>query len=133
MTPARLLGALIPLLVGCLVLPVQAALYRWIDEQGYVHYSDVIPPASIRQGHTELRKDGIPLLTVPPARTPDQIRAEEKLERLNGTDRAIAVAIVEGSFDKKRMALARKIAMRYASLLDTEMVERMKWPKPQEK
>ena len=56
---------------------------------------------------------------------------EEKLERLNGTDRAIAVAIVEGSFDKKRMALARKIAMRYASLLDTEMVERMKWPKPQ--
>ena len=82
MTPARLLGALIPLLAGCLVLPVQAALYRWIDEQGYVHYSDVIPPASIRQGHTELRKDGIPLLTVPPARTPEQIRADEKLERL---------------------------------------------------
>jgi superfamily II DNA or RNA helicase len=59
------------------------------------------------------------------------ILVEEKLERLNGTDRAIAVAIVEGAFDKKRMALARKIAMRYAILLDTEMVERMKWPKPQ--
>ena len=80
--PRALILILILLLVGCLVPPVQAALYRWIDEEGYVHYSDVIPPASVRQGHTELRKDGIPIHTVPPARTPEQIRADEKLARL---------------------------------------------------
>ncbi len=82
MIPVRVLRVLIPILAGSLILPVQAALYRWIDEQGYVHYSDVIPPASIRQGHTELRKDGIPILTVPPARTLEQIKADDKLERL---------------------------------------------------
>ncbi len=90
MIPARILRALTLILAGGLVLPVQAALYRWIDEEGYVHYSDVIPPASVRQGHTELRKDGITILTVPPARTPEQIRTDERLERLRaGQERII--------------------------------------------
>lgn len=95
MIPARILRTLILLLAGGLILPVQAALYRWIDEQGYVHYSDVIPPASVRQGHTELRKDGITILTVPPARTPEQIKTDERLERLRAGQ--------EGIIDRHRL------------------------------
>jgi hypothetical protein len=94
--PARRPPALFLLLMIGLVLPVQAALYRWIDEEGCVHYADVIPPASVRQGHTELRKDGIPIHTVPPARTPEQIRADEKLERLRAGQERI--------LDQQRMA-----------------------------
>lgn len=69
-------------LASTLAGSVEAALYRWVDEQGTVHYSDIIPPSSVRQGHTELRKDGIPIQTVPPARTPGQIKADELLARL---------------------------------------------------
>lgn len=86
---------LILILSGGLIFIVQGALYRWTDEQGYVHYSDVIPPASVRQGHMELRKDGIPIRTVPPARTSEQIRTDERLERLRAGQ--------EGIIDRQRM------------------------------
>ncbi len=83
----RFLQGRLALVLACtlgttLAVPVEAALYRWVDEQGNVHYSDIIPPSSVRQGHTELRKDGIPIQTVPPARTPEQIKADELLTRL---------------------------------------------------
>ncbi len=83
-TRYRILSRLtLALTLACtLAVPVEAALYRWVDEQGNVHYSDIIPPASVRQGHTELRKDGIPIQTVPPARSPEQIKADELLTRL---------------------------------------------------
>lgn len=84
------LGLSLGLAGSLLTLTAQAALYRWVDEQGNVHYSDVIPPSSVRQGHTELRKDGIPLHTVPPARSPEQVKADEILERLRtGQERLI--------------------------------------------
>lgn len=79
----RVMSRLALALACALALPVEAALYRWVDEQGNVHYSDIIPPSSVRQGHTELRKDGIPIQTVPPARTPEQIKADERLTHLH--------------------------------------------------
>lgn len=81
-TPDLVMSRLALALACTLTLPVEAALYRWVDEQGNVHYSDIIPPSSVRQGHTELRKDGIPIQTVPPARTPEQIKADERLTHL---------------------------------------------------
>ena len=85
------MGWLALALVNVLVVPVEASLYRWVDEQGNVHYSDIIPPSSVRQGHTELRKDGIPIQTIPPARTPEQIKADELLTRLRaGQERLLA-------------------------------------------
>lgn len=36
-----------------------AGLYRWIDENGNVHYSDKIPPIAIKHGHIELSQYGI--------------------------------------------------------------------------
>ncbi len=36
----------------------QAATYRWVDEQGKVHYGDVIPPQESGLGNVELDKQG---------------------------------------------------------------------------
>jgi len=36
-----------------------ASLYRWIDENGKVHFSDKVPPAMAQKGHTSLNKNGI--------------------------------------------------------------------------
>ena len=38
-------------------------LYKWVDEDGRVHYSDVIPPQRIDKGHTVVDKDGVVVTT----------------------------------------------------------------------
>lgn len=38
--------------------PALAATYRWIDQNGKVQYSDVMPPGQAGQGHSELDKQG---------------------------------------------------------------------------
>lgn len=57
-------------------------LYRWVDDQGNVNYTDKIPPSEIEKGHTELSEAGTPLRTVPPVKTPEEIERERALARL---------------------------------------------------
>ncbi len=49
--------------LACLLLVLlppgaQAATYRWVDEQGKVHYSDTLPAQSAGVANTELDKQG---------------------------------------------------------------------------
>jgi hypothetical protein len=41
-----------------LVAPAFATTYRWVDKDGKVQYSDVMPPAQAGKGHAELDKYG---------------------------------------------------------------------------
>jgi len=74
------------ILVSALMLSVpalcEARFYRWVDEDGVVHYTDKIPPAEVDKGHTALSDTGVPLETVPPAQTPDELMRERELKRL---------------------------------------------------
>ncbi|WP_295882929.1 DUF4124 domain-containing protein [uncultured Thiohalocapsa sp.] len=75
------------LLLACLLLGAAAetaaqALYRWVDDQGNIQYSDVIPPTEVEKGHTQLSPQGLRVRTVPPAKTPEEIQRERELERL---------------------------------------------------
>jgi len=64
-------------------------LYKWVDEDGRVHYSDVIPPQRIDKGHTVVDKDGVVVTTIDAAKhgaalreeEAHQIREEQALER----------------------------------------------------
>lgn len=49
---------LLPLALLAAALPVQAKMYKWVDAQGKVHYSDTLPPDSAGQGNMEIKKDG---------------------------------------------------------------------------
>ena len=49
---------LLPLLLAVAALPAQAKLYKWVDENGKVYYTDTLPPASASQGNAELSKSG---------------------------------------------------------------------------
>lgn len=49
---------LLPLLFLLISLPVESALYRWVDASGKVHYGDKIPPKVAQNGHTKLNKNG---------------------------------------------------------------------------
>jgi len=79
----RLARLLIPLLASLLLaFGAEAGLYRWVDEDGNVHYTDIIPPSQIKKGHTELTEQGVRIKTIPPAKTLEEIQAEKELERL---------------------------------------------------
>ncbi|PWQ93932.1 DUF4124 domain-containing protein [Leucothrix arctica] len=45
-------------------LPVHSGLYRWVDADGKVYYSDVVPPDVAQSGHTKLRQNGMVAETI---------------------------------------------------------------------
>jgi hypothetical protein len=68
---------------------VRAATYKWVDDQGVVHYTDKMPPEAINKGSIELNKQGVPIKKNDPALTPEQRRAREaEEERARQTARA---------------------------------------------
>jgi hypothetical protein len=52
--------------------------YKWVDEQGVVHYGDNIPPQYSQQDRTVLNKQGVAVAHVDAALTPEQAAAEAR-------------------------------------------------------
>jgi hypothetical protein len=63
--------------------PVAAATYKWVDDQGVVHYSDKVPPEAVGKGATVLDKQGRSVKKIEPAPTPEQRKAMEAEEEQN--------------------------------------------------
>jgi hypothetical protein len=55
----------------------RATTYKWVDDQGVVHYTDKMPPEAINKGNVELNKQGVPIKKTDPALTPEQRRVKE--------------------------------------------------------
>ena len=69
-----------------------AGVYKWVDDQGVVHYTDRIPPESVGKGATVLDKQGRSVKTIEPAPTAEQRKAiEAEAER----QRDVAMASAE--------------------------------------
>lgn len=51
-------------------------LYRWVDDQGLVHYGDAIPPQYADQDKVVLNGQGVPVGAIPGRRTPEQLQSE---------------------------------------------------------
>jgi hypothetical protein len=52
--------------------------YRWVDEQGVVHYGDHVPPQYATQERTELNAQGVEVSHVDAQKTPEQQAADER-------------------------------------------------------
>lgn len=50
---------LFALLLAGVALPAEAKIYRWVDAQGKVHYSDTLPVRDSGRGNDLLSKDGL--------------------------------------------------------------------------
>ena len=74
MTSIKLI-ALVLLLTSSLA---QASLYRWVDENGKVHFSDKVPPSMAQKGHTSLNKNGVEAEVVVSS---DELKLQEKQEQ----------------------------------------------------
>lgn len=55
-------------------------MYKWVDEQGIIHYTDKLPPEAVNRGTVEITRQGVPVRKVDPALTPEQRRAREQEE-----------------------------------------------------
>jgi len=68
--------------VFALQAPAEAKMYRWVDEQGRVFYSDKVLPAQSKLERKELSNSGRVVNTVKAAKTEEQVALEERLEIL---------------------------------------------------
>jgi hypothetical protein len=55
--------------------PARAAMYKWVDEKGVVHYTDKMPPEAVDKASVELNPQGIPVKKTEKALTVEQRRA----------------------------------------------------------
>ena len=53
-------------------------LYKWVDEQGVIHYGDHIPPEYASQEQHVVNSQGIETEHIEAQKTPEQMAAEEK-------------------------------------------------------
>ena len=70
-----------------------AGMYKWMDDQGVVHYTDRIPADSVSKGATVLDKQGRSVKKIDPAPTAEQrkaieVEAERQRELRQGERRA---------------------------------------------
>ena len=82
-------GLVALLLMALLATPAMAQkLYRWVDKDGNVHYSDQVPPDEIDQAREELNEKGMVIESVDVAASAEDLEAlGEQAERLR-TERA---------------------------------------------
>ena len=72
----RTSGLLILMISALFAVSAQAGLYRWVDENGAVHYGDKVPAKYLKQEHQELNEKGTTVIKHDRAMT-----AEEKAEK----------------------------------------------------
>ncbi len=71
------------LFIACLPLAALGSkLYKWVDEEGRVHYSDRLPPVDAKRAHSALDEHGVTINQVDAAKTLEQLKQEQEVERL---------------------------------------------------
>lgn len=90
-----------------------AGLYRWVDEAGSVHYSDVVPATVEKYGHSELNKQGMTVDTIPGAPSPEDIAATKRRETL---------AQLRDALDNKQQEQDNHLLANYADTVELEAV-----------
>lgn len=94
-------------LISC-AFSAQAKMYRWVDENGQMHFGDKIPPKYLVKEHDELNEQGITTKHREAAKTPEQKAEEARLEKER----------------KKAALIEKKKKQRDRVLLDTYTTER---------
>lgn len=71
-------------------VPAHGATYKWVDENGVVHYTDKMPADAVDKATSEISKQGITIRKIDQATTPEQRRAraaEEEKQKQEAKDK----------------------------------------------
>lgn len=79
----------------CAAMATQVAadgrkLFRWVDDEGRVHYSDVVPPTQAKQGRSELNQRGVTVRNIDRAKTAEEIAEQARQARIRAELERIA-------------------------------------------
>ncbi len=80
------------------------ALYKWIDENGQIRYSDRLPANQVKKKHQQLNSQGVVLSTKEAAKTDEELAAEAEARRKLEEQEAKEAKIKEAQ-DKKDQVL----------------------------
>jgi hypothetical protein len=75
-------GILLLFLLACLSLSHAGKLYKWVDAEGNVHFSDQVPPEDAKRQRKVLSPTGRTIKTIDAAKTPEQIAEEKRRKRI---------------------------------------------------
>ena len=87
---------------------VQAKMYKWVDENGQVHFGDSVPEQYLHKAHDEVNERGVVIRHKEAMKTPEELAAERRLEQER----------------KKAELIEKKKKQRDRVLLDTYTTER---------
>jgi hypothetical protein len=91
----RYRSLLVLITAALLVGNAQAGLYRWVDENGNVHYGDKVPAKYLKKEHDELNEHGTTIKKHDRAMTAEEraekMRQDAERERLENEKRAQAL------------------------------------------
>jgi hypothetical protein len=77
------------LLVLAFVRPAFSDSYRWVDDEGNVHYSDQVPPEEAKRTRSRLDAQGREVAVVEGLKTPEQREREKRLRNLRREQRRL--------------------------------------------
>jgi hypothetical protein len=78
------------LLMSCLTTPLSANTFRWVDENGQVHYSDHIPPQDVNKAYSIINKQGVTINSVEQAKTKEQLEEEQRIQQQKAEQERLA-------------------------------------------
>ena len=90
-------------------------LYKWVDAQGRVHYSDTVPPDAAGHEREVKSRTGVTLQRIEAAKTPDQIEAERRAR-----EREEAKRRAEEEAARKQAAADRTLLLTFSSAEEIE-------------
>lgn len=78
----RILTIIITLFCGLWVQASYAGSYRWVDENGKIHYTDNLPAKASSLGHTEITNSGVRMKTTKRSKTAQEIAEARRIAKL---------------------------------------------------
>jgi len=81
------------------------ALYKWVDENGQVRYSDRLPAAQVKKKHHQLNSQGVVVTTREAAKTEEEIAAEKEAKRIQEEQAAEQARLDELQYKKDQVLL----------------------------
>jgi len=83
---------------------IAGSLYKWIDENGQIRYSDRLPPNQVKKKHQQLNSQGVVLTTREAAKSDEELAAEAETARKLEEENAKQAKLKEAQ-DKKDQVL----------------------------
>ena len=68
---------------------VSAEIYRWVDDDGMVHYTDSMPPSRAQRQQDRLNDTGRIIGSIPAPKSVDELEEEERLTKLQEEQKKI--------------------------------------------